>query len=238
MNKKIMHEKGYMDSYSSKTFQRIAVEFLNTILLKYCNDPNKTVCSLGCYDDVLAEQIKFKELYLVDMEFGKCFHKSNTKIHYFEESIEKMIFAKNFQNKMDVVLMTNVVEHINETILNNILKHIRNILVPNGIFIFTIPNTRSVNRLVGVELGMLEHPTSLSEDDKHIGHKKMYNYDDITYFGMLLKMEKIEDIGIMFKPLSNRQMDKYFGENLETFIQIGYDLGAKVCSYIGGVFKK
>ena len=238
MKKKIMHEKGYMNSYSSKTFQRIAEEFLNTILLKYCNDSSKTICSLGCYDDVLVDQIKFKELYLVDMKFGRCFHRSNSKVYYFEDSIENILVNEDFKNCMDVVLMTNVVEHIEKISLHFIFKHIRNILTPNGVFIFTIPNARSVNRLVGVELGMLEHPTSLSKIDKSYGHKEMYGYDDIIYFERWLKMKKIEDIGIMFKPLSISQMDKYFGDNLETFIQIGRELGSRACSYIGAIFKK
>ena len=237
MKKKIIHDIGYMNTYVTKTFQRTFTEFLNTILLKYCNNPNKIICSLGCYDDILVEQIKFKELYLVDMKFGKCYHKSNTKIHYFEDNIENVLNYDNFQNHMDVVLMTTVVEHLDKELLKYIFTNIKNILAPNGIFIFTMPNSHSINRLVGVELEMLKFPEELDKRDIEVGHKQMYSYYDINLFERWLEMERIENIGIMFKPLSNKQMDKYFSENLETFIQIGYDLGAKVCSYIGGVFK-
>lgn len=229
---------GYMNTYTTKTFQRTFEEFTNTILLKHCNNPNKIICSLGCYDDILVNQIKFKELYLVDMKFGICHHKSNTNIHYFEDNIENTLGYKNFQNRMDVVLMTTVVEHLDKSSLKFIFTHIKDILKPNGIFIFTIPNGHSVNRLVGVELEILGFPTELDKRDKAIGHKNMYSYNDINKFEKWLNLKRIEDIGIMFKPLSNAQMDKYFGENLEIFIQIGRDLGPKVCSYIGGVFKK
>ena len=237
MKKKISYNTGYKGSYSTKTNQRIFEEFINTVLLKYCNDSSKIVCSLGCYDDVLVDQIKFKELYLVDMKFGLCYHRSNTKVHYFEDTVKNIMTHEVFQNRIDVVLMTTVVEHLEQESLHYIFSHMKNILTDNGIFIFTIPNGHSLNRLVGVELGMLRFSKELSEGDKNVGHKKMYCYDDISRFERWLGMKKIEDIGIMFKPLSNTQMDKYFGENLETFIQIGRDLGPKVCSYIGGVFK-
>ena len=237
MIKKITNNIGYMNTYSTKTFQRTFKEFLNTILLKYCNDSSK-ICSLGCYDDILADQIKFKELYLVDIKFGTCRHKSNTKIRYFEDTIENVLKYKDFQDSMDVVLMTTVVEHLDEELLKFIFTHIKDILAPNGIFIFTMPNGRSINRLIGVELGMLRFPEELDKRDKTIGHKKMYSYYDIDLFEEWLTLKRIENIGIMFKPLSNAQMDKYFSENLEIFIQIGHDLGPKVCSYIGGVFIK
>ncbi|KKM87750.1 hypothetical protein LCGC14_1265790 [marine sediment metagenome] len=237
MKKKISYNKGYMGSYSTKTNQRIFEEFINTILLKYCSDSNKIICSLGSYDDVLVDQIKFKELYLVDIKFGTCHHKSNTNIHYFEDTVKNIMTHEDFQNRMDVVLMTTIVEHLDEKLLNYIFTHMKNILTNNGLFIFTVPNACSMNRLVGVQLGMLKYPTELDKGDKLVGHKKMYCYRDMPYFLRWLRMKKIEDIGIMFKPLSNSQMDKYFGENLETFIQIGRDLGPKVCSYIGGVYQ-
>lgn len=236
MKKKIMNKTGYMNTYISKTFQRTFKEFIDTILLKYCNS-NKIVCSLGCYDDILADQINFKELYLVDIKFGECYHKSNANIHYFEDTIKNVLSYKDFQNCMDVVLMTTVVEHLDESALKFVFTYVKDILKPNGIFIFTFPNAHSINRLVGVELGMLGFPKDLSKGDKFVGHKKMYSYNDIDQFEKWLRMKRIEDIGIMFKPLSNAQMDKYFSKNLETFIQIGYDLGSKACSYIGGIFK-
>jgi len=237
VDEKVIQKNGFMSSYSTNTFRRIFEEFRNTILLKYCNDPNNVVCSLGAHNDMLADEIKFKELYLIDLEFGKCKYKSNPNIRYWITSVENIFNYNYFNNKFDVVIMKDLIEHLEPYLANIVLTNIHTILKPNGIFILTYPNARSTNRLIGTELGMLLLPGALSDGDIKVGHKKMYCYNDLAKFEKLINMEKIQDIGIMFKPLSNAQMDKYFIKNLDMFIEIGYDIGAKVCCHIGGVFK-
>ena len=75
--KKEIQKKGFMGSYKTKTFRRGFEEFRNTILMKYASGQSKIVCALGSHNDMLAEQIDFKELYLVDIEFGECKHSNN-----------------------------------------------------------------------------------------------------------------------------------------------------------------
>lgn len=234
----MIQKKGFMDSYKTKTFRRVFEEFRNTILLKYADGLDKVICSLGSHNDMLAEQINFKELHLVDLEFGECKYKYNKYIHYHETSVEKIFGYEDFKGKFDVVIMKDLVEHLNLFMADFVLSLMHHILAPNGIFILTYPNGRSTNRLLGRELGMLRQPTDLSEADKKVGHKHMYCYYDLKHFDKLIDMKKIQEIGIMFKPLSNSQMDKYFSEKeLDTFIQIGYDIGPKACCHIGGVYQ-
>jgi len=86
-------------------------------------------------------------------------------------------------------------------------------------------------------MGFLSYPTDLSKVDKKVGHKEMYSWRSINYFTGLLKLNRVEFKGIMFKPLPNKMMDEYFSNNLDTFIEIGEKLGVQACAYILVVFK-
>lgn len=249
--------KGYMWSYSTKSFQRINAEFINTILKRYCSK-NKTVCSLGAYNDVLIDQIEYDRIFLVDKEFGDLKYKENgyfvktdgiegpkkefKRITYFEDDIMHFLEKRAPQLvKVDVVLMTNVAEHLDYDEMygyKGVCSNIKNILKPDGYFICTFPNFESVNRLVGAKLGIIDDPRDLDKHDVELGHKNpMTDWDVIEQIPLHSELKLVQEIGIYFKPLSHKQMDKYFSDCLDKFIQIGYDLGPRVCSYIGGVYK-
>jgi len=73
---------------------------------------------------------------------------------------------------------------------------------------------------------------ALSPGDRLVGHYYMYDWRAIAHFGMYLGMREIKRTGIMFKPLPNPLMDKYFQEELDLFIEIGKKLGLRACGYI------
>lgn len=235
--------KGYMNTHSSKSFQRIYKEFLDTILNKYCG-PDKNVCVLGAYNDDLADQIEFKRLVLIDKMFGPLKYRhekghpeiTSKIIHYLEQNFYTF-FALN-QAKYDVIIMSTVIEHLENQEKDFALNNIANHLNPKGVFILTYPNAYSSNRLLGSKLGLLGHEKALSERDREVGHKHMYTYNDLFTFKEQLGMDLIQKIGIMFKPLPHAMMTRYFSEDLDTFIELGYKLGPKACSYLGGVFQK
>jgi len=232
----MIEKKGYMNTHESKSFQRIYKEFIDTILNKYCQ-PHLDVCSLGCYNDDLVGQISFKTLTLVDRQFGPCkCDYPQLKDVYFNV-LDILDFIHETDETFDVVIMTTVVEHLYQHQRHEIFINLKKILKPGGVFILTYPNAFSVNRLLGTQLGFLPNPSFLTSRDIEVGHIQMYGIRDLEYFKNELEMNLIQQIGIMFKPLSHEQMSRYFNEDLDIFIEIGYDLGPNATSYIGGVFK-
>lgn len=230
-----------MNTHSTPSFQRIYKEFINTILNKYC-DETKVVSSLGCYNDDLVDQIVFKDLVLVDKKFGPCKYKDESNLNiamrlmYEECEILDFLNRVEYKNVFDVVIMSTVIEHLPNP--QEILSMIKTVLKPNGVFIITYPNAFSPNRCLGWQLKQLIYPDYISERDREVGHVKMYGVNDLEKFTYWLKLRIIEFIGIMYKPLPHSMMSEYFKNDLEKFIELGYKLGPRACSYIGGVFQK
>ena len=79
---------------------------------------------------------------------------------YFEEFIT--------ENKYDTIIMSHVLEHIEKPI--EILKHIYGWLSEDGVFLISVPNAKSIHRLVAVEMGLLQSEFDLNERDNELGH--------------------------------------------------------------------
>ncbi len=112
---------------------------------------------------------------------------------------------KPFPGMFDTIILSHVLEHVPKP--QSVLKQIPHNLESGGHLLLSVPNGRSIHRLLGVALGYLDSPTSLNEQDQKIGHYRVY--DPKTF------REEIEKSGLkiiqlftsFFKPLSNYQME-------------------------------
>ena len=225
-----------MIGYKTKinnTYQ-IIIDKTIKILSQYCNN-NSNILEIGCYTDYIADKIEYNKLDLVDLKFGKCEFKDNKNIRYYEMDAE--VFIKETKNKYDIIYMFDVIEHIYPFKRDRILSGLKNILKRDGIVILSYPNSRSSNRLLGVELGFLSRPEDLGEGDIRVGHKQMLSWRSLTLLAKILDLELIKKEGVMFKPLSNSLMDGYFINDLDKFVNLGKKLGYKSCARIIGIFQ-
>ena len=90
--------------------------------------------------------------------------------------------------------MGNVLEHLNNVPI--VFQNIHKIINPHGHLIVTFPNARSLNRMLGVNMGILLDPFQLSEDDKRVGHVKMYSPEYLGYLGQLTELKLKQEIGL------------------------------------------
>lgn len=130
----------------------------------------------------------------------------------------------------DAVFLTHVLEHLADPVA--VLAKVRTWLKPGGVACIATPNSRSLHRHVGVALGLLPRPDALNEQDKMLGHYRVYDPEllraqvreagfDIVHFG-----------GLMVKPLSNRQIEAQWPpELIEAFFAISDDF-PEICSEI------
>jgi len=220
----------------TKTEKRRYEETFKTIK-KYTTKEDQ-VLVLGSHDDYIVNEVNFKQIYLVDLKFGERKYKSDPNIFYYEMDLNE--FIDNVEEsgfKTDVIIMSSVIEHLTIEGKNLCLRRIKKLLKPNGIFILSYPNCRSMNRLLGREMGLLRNPSDISEGDKEVGHKNMYCVYSINMFTTILDLKLVDKRGFMFKPIPNAMMDKYFSDKLDTFIEIGKELGINACAYITLVYK-
>jgi len=139
-----------------------------------------------------------------------------TFIHtYFEEFDSDIMF--------DDILITNSLEHVKDPI--KIMKHMKKFLKDDGNLHISVPNAMSIHRMLGKEMGMLEHETSLNSHDVKVGHQRVYTFELLRKHVAKAGFKVVHEDGIILKTLSNLQLntliDTYGKELVEGLFAVG-----------------
>lgn len=159
----------------------------------------------------------FNELYLVEGAKNLLEqipdYPNVKKYHAFFEEFET-------NEKFDTIIMSHVLEHIADP--NLVLTKIYHWLKDDGVFLVSVPNAKSIHRMVAVEMGILENIYALNERDKELGHYRVY---DMALLQQHLQSAnfKVSDMGgIFLKPLSNQQMqESWTKQMIKGFFEMG-----------------
>jgi SAM-dependent methyltransferase len=122
--------------------------------------------------------------------------------------------------KFDTIIMSHVLEHIEHPI--QVLQKIKTWLAEDGVFIISVPNARSIHRIVAVKMGLLKSVNTLNERDHFLGHYRVYDMEtlrtDISKAGYTIGKEG----GSFLKPVSNAQIQEHWTtEMVEGFFETG-----------------
>lgn len=182
-------------------------------------------CSNGIMTDILVRN--FKKVVVVDaakLYLQKISDKHGNKVKCLYSLLE------NFKNKdkFDNIIAARLLEHLDNPVEQ--LKRIKSWLKSKGFLHIIVPNANSLNRLVGLKLGILKKTTQLTARDVRFGHKRVYDkkllLKHIHKAG--LKIVKFE--GIYLKPLSNAQMIKFTPKLIRAFYEISKIMPVELCS--------
>ncbi len=134
-------------------------------------------------------------------------------------------YFENFETNelFDVIVMGFVLEHVDDPDL--IVRKFKKFLKPRGKIYIAVPNAKSLNRRMGLELGIINDIYSLNENDLKLGHKRQFCVDSLS---QLVEREgyKINLIeGIYLKPLPLGELKKInnFEANLQAMLKVGID---------------
>jgi 2-polyprenyl-3-methyl-5-hydroxy-6-metoxy-1,4-benzoquinol methylase len=158
---------------------------------------------LGCGEGTVTKELvkKFKEVVAVDIDAEHV-----ARIPKFKnlKTVVDNVETLDLGRKFDTIVTTHVLEHVSSA--SNFLATIRKHAHKDTIIVIVIPNAFSVNRLIGVDLGMIPAPNALDKQDVNIGHKRMLGIGDLAL------MLKYNDFNIKLietyvcKPLPNSVM--------------------------------
>lgn len=124
--------------------------------------------------------------------------------------------------KFDAIIMAHILEHLEDPVA--VLKRAKYWLKDGGRFFIVVPNANSLHRHIGVKLGMLERPDSLNEQDRIVGHRRVYFPDQFKEDVRLAGLTIIKFGGLMVKPISNRQIEAQWSKELiEAFFALSGD---------------
>jgi 2-polyprenyl-3-methyl-5-hydroxy-6-metoxy-1,4-benzoquinol methylase len=110
--------------------------------------------------------------------------------------------------RFDSIVATHVLEHVDDPV--DVLARARTWVEDDGVLLAIVPNAHSFNRLLGVEMGMLEDPHELHDGDLAIGHRRVYDPDQLVSDCARAGWRVTDLSGVMFKPVSNAQMFEWF----------------------------
>lgn len=134
-------------------------------------------------------------------------------------------YFENFDTdeRFDVIVMGFILEHVDDP--GMLLNRFKRFLKPGGRIFVAVPNAKSMNRRLGVELGKIDNIYDLNANDHALGHKRQYCRDTLKQemqdHGYVISLEE----GIYLKPLPLAVLKTLpdFQENLDAMLRVGID---------------
>lgn len=171
--------------------------------------------SSGYMTRLLVEE--FRELHVVEGSKSLL-----DQIPDYPNVIKHYSLFEDFQTvlKFDTIIMSHVLEHINEPA--SVLKKIATWLDPTGVFLVSVPNAKSIHRMVAVQMNLLTHEHELNSRDLQLGHYRVYDTESLADILVSCGFTILETGGVFLKPLSNSQIEtSWTPEMLEGFYKVG-----------------
>jgi len=123
-------------------------------------------------------------------------------------------------NKYDTIVMGHVLEHIYNPI--EVCSKIYNWLSDDGVFLVSVPNAKSIHRIVAKEMKLLKDEYELNQRDHELGHYRVYDMDLLKSHLTSSGFKILDSGGIFLKPISNKQIeDTWTPEMIEGFYETG-----------------
>lgn len=125
--------------------------------------------------------------------------------------------------QFDLIIMGFVLEHVDDP--GAILERYRNFLKPGGRIWIAVPNAKSLNRRLGLEMGMIKDIYDLNETDHALGHKRNFCRDTLRDTIERTGGKVTYEEGLYLKPLPLsvlKTLDNFEG-NLQAMMAVGVD---------------
>lgn len=142
---------------------------------------------------------------------------------FYGEIIETYFEDYRPDQKFDIIVMGFVLEHVDDP--DFILKRYREFLSPSGKLYVAVPNAKSMNRRLGLELGLIDDIYSLNANDLALGHQRQYCRDTLKEAATRAGYSVSHEEGIYLKPLPLgvlKTLDD-FKANLQAMLSVGVD---------------
>lgn len=149
----------------------------------------------------LFENVDFIEGSETSYEKNKKLYKIRNAHHALFEDFDKFGTAD-----YNLIVAGHVLEHVDD--IDSFLNKVYASLKPKGYALFSVPNASSLHRQIGVQMGVLETPYSLSETDIKVGHKRVFDLKSLRYVLSKKGLATVDSDGYLLKTMSNAQIDK------------------------------
>lgn len=115
------------------------------------------------------------------------------------EVVETYFETYDTDKRFDVIVMGFVLEHVDDPDL--LLQRYRRFMKPGGRMYIAVPNAKSMNRRLGLEMGLIDDIYSLNANDLALGHQRQYCRATLTAAVRKAGYTITHEEGIYLKPL-------------------------------------
>lgn len=129
-------------------------------------------------------------------------------VTFYESYFENFVLDEKFE----CLIFHHIMEHIEHPL--ELLPKISSFLKKDGIIVISVPNAHALSRQLAVKMGLLHSVYELTENDKHHGHFRVYDWktleEEITKSGYSI----IGKHGLSFKLFSDKQNIQMLNANI------------------------
>jgi 2-polyprenyl-3-methyl-5-hydroxy-6-metoxy-1,4-benzoquinol methylase len=186
----------------------------------------------------------FTERFLPYFEDITCIEASNEAVIVATEKLGSRVkiindlFEKvSLPAKYDNIIMTHVLEHIDEPV--KVLKRINDEwLSDNGRFFLVCPNANAPSRQIAVKMGLISHNAAVTPAEKAHGHNITYTLDTLERDAKAAGLKVVQRSGIFFKALANFQWDRLLQTDIisKEYLEGCFELGQQYPDLCSSIF--
>lgn len=181
------------------------------------------VLELGCSSGIMTQELvkKFPKVVVVE---GSQKYLQQAQKRVENKAVFHLSLFENFQTeeKFNSIIMTHVLEHVKNPVF--LLKKVKRWLAKKGTIHIIVPNALSLHRRIGQKMGLLKNLTDFSPRDKKVGHRRVYNFQTLKKDVEKADLKIVHYEGVLLKPLSHKQMEKWPRKLISAFFEIGKEL--------------
>ncbi|HJP68187.1 MAG TPA: methyltransferase domain-containing protein, partial [Sphingomicrobium sp.] len=125
------------------------------------------------------------------------------------------------------IFLLHTLEHIDQPV--DLLRRIGTWLSQNGRLFLAVPNAYAASRQIAVAMGLISHPTAVTDGEALHGHQRTYSKDTLKRDVAAAKLNVVDSGGIFFKPLANFQIDQLLEADVikSDYLEGCYELGKR-----------
>lgn len=193
-----------------------------------------SVLELGSSDGLMTEELVSEFSRVVVLE-GSAKNVASVGAQFPSVEIHHGLFeAFETAERFDNIIAARVLEHLDDPVA--VLRKTKQWLKPGGLLHVVVPNAESLNRKLGLAMGLIQSLDELTDRDRHVGHVRVYRRDLLVQHIRQAGLEPVEIAGTFLKPLSNAQMQSWTPELIRGFYQLSDEL-PQYCTEIYAVCK-
>ena len=181
-------------------------------------------CGDGYITDFLAQHCESLTVLDASREQLETIETRLPNLKYICSLFEEYVPDKPF----DSIVAAHVLEHVLDPV--GILKQISCWCSEGGRIHIVVPNAESLNRRLGVKMGLINKVDELGENDLAIGHRRIYTLPLLLEHVARAGLRVINISGIFIKPLAGTQIRNWDKAILEGLYNLGRDLDPRLAS--------